>query len=52
MNEVAARLRVHRTTVYEFINQLGLAVTRLGSHPVRIDEADLHAWVEQRKAVS
>lgn len=53
INEVAARLHVHRATVYDFINQPnGLPVTRLAAKVVRIDEADLRAWIEQRKAVS
>lgn len=52
IDQVAARLGVHRTTVYEFINLSGLKVTRLAAHAVRIDEADLKAWIEQRKAVS
>lgn len=52
IDQVAARLSVHRTTVYEFINLSGLKVTRLAPHAVRIDEADLKAWIEQRKAIS
>lgn len=52
IDQVAARLSVHRTTVYEFINLSGLKVTRLAAHAVRIDEADLKAWIEQRKAAS
>jgi excisionase family DNA binding protein len=52
IDQVAARLNVHRTTVYEFINGAGLRVTRLAPHAVRIDEADLRAWIDQRKAVS
>ena len=52
IDQVAARLSVHRTTVYEFINLSGLKVTRLAAHAVRVDEADLKAWIEQRKAAS
>lgn len=52
IDQVASRLHVHRTTVYEFINGSGLKVTRLAAHAVRIDEADLNAWIEQRKASS
>lgn len=52
INQVAERLQVHRTTVYEFINLAGLKVTRLTAHAVRIDEADLKVWIEQRKAAS
>jgi len=52
IDQVAARLNVHRTTVYEFINLSGLKVTRLAAHAVRVDEADLKAWIEQRKAAS
>ena len=52
IDQVAARLHVHRTTVYEFINRSGLKVTRLAAHAVRIDEADLNAWIEQRKSLS
>lgn len=52
IDQVAARLSVHRTTVYEFINLSGLKVTRLAAHAVRIDEADLKTWIEQRKAIS
>jgi len=52
IDQVAARLCVHRTTVYDFINLSGLPVTRLAPHAVRIDEADLKIWVERRKDVS
>lgn len=52
INQVADRLQVHRTTVYDFINLSGLKVTRLTAHAVRVDEADLQAWIEQRKATS
>lgn len=50
IDQVAALLNVHRTTVYEFINHEHLPVTRLAAHAVRIDEADLKAWVERRKS--
>ncbi len=52
IDQVAARLNVHRTTVYDFIRASGLKVTRLASHAVRVDETDLKAWIEQRKAAS
>lgn len=52
IDQVAARLQVHRTTVYEFINLSGLKVTRLAAHAVRIDEADLQEWITRRKEVS
>jgi excisionase family DNA binding protein len=52
IDQVAERLQVHRTTVYDFINLTGLKVTRLAAHAVRIDEADLKTWIEQRKAES
>ncbi len=52
IDQVADRLQVHRTTVYDFINLSGLKVTRLASRAVRIDEADLKVWIEQRKATS
>lgn len=52
IDQVAARLGVHRTTVYDFIHLSGLKVTRLAAHAVRVDEADLKAWIEQRKAAS
>ncbi len=52
IDQVAARLNVHRTTVYEFINLAGLKVTRLAAHAVRVDEADLKVWIEQRKTAS
>lgn len=52
IDQVAARLSVHRTTVYDFINNLGLPVTRLAAHAVRVDEADLQVWIEKRKEAS
>lgn len=52
ITQVAARLSVHRATVYEYINLAGLPVTRLSPKTVRIDEADLRVWIEQRKHVS
>ncbi len=52
IDQVAARLSVHRTTVYDFINLSGLKVTRLAAHAVRVDEADLQMWIDQRKAAS
>jgi excisionase family DNA binding protein len=52
INQVAARLHVHRTTVYGFIKYSGLKVTRLAPHAVRVDEADLKAWIDQRKGAS
>ena len=52
IDQVAARLSVHRTTVYDFIRQSGLPVTRLSAHVVRVEEADLAAWIEQRKEAS
>jgi excisionase family DNA binding protein len=52
INEVAERLHVNRATVYDFINQAGLRVTRLARKAVRIDEADLNGWIEQKKAAS
>lgn len=52
IDQVAARLNVHRTTVYDYINLASLPVTRLSPKAVRIDEEDLKEWIEQRKAVS
>jgi excisionase family DNA binding protein len=52
INQVAARLAVHRTTVYDYINLAGLPVTRLSPKAVRIDERDLCVWIEQKKAAS
>jgi excisionase family DNA binding protein len=52
IKQVAARLGVHPTTVYDYINLAGLRVTRLSPKAVRVDEADLRMWVDERKHAS
>lgn len=52
IKQVAARLSVHPTTVYDYINLAGLRVTRLSPKAVRVDEVDLRVWVDQRKQAS
>lgn len=52
IRQVAARLSVHPTTVYDYINMAGLRVTRLSPKAVRVDEVDLRMWVNQRKQIS
>lgn len=50
--EVSQRLQLHTSTVYRLIRNGHLPVVVISASTLRIDEADLQAWIAARKARS
>jgi excisionase family DNA binding protein len=51
IDEVAARLDVHRMTVYRWARERRLPVHQLGGRggPLRVDEAEFERWLEEQR---
>jgi excisionase family DNA binding protein len=52
INQVAALLCVHRTTVYDFIKKDGLPVMKLGARSTRVDSIKLQQWMNEHSGLT
>lgn len=50
--EAAARLKVHRRTIYRYIKYAGLPTVKVGNGHIRIALLSLHRWIEQHEEAS